>query len=139
MLLVQLPPDMARDDARLDYFLAALPSWIRVAVEFRHPSWDEEDVFAPPGAARRRLLRDERRRPAVRPARDARRSSTSACTAPTTTTSTPAPTPTTTCAGGRTGSASGPAQGRDVYAYFNNDGAGNAVRNAVTLRRMANA
>ena len=28
------------------------------------------------------------------------------------------------------------AQGRDVYAYFNNDGDGNAVRNARTLRSM---
>lgn len=27
-------------------------------------------------------------------------------------------------------------QGRDVLAYFNNDGSGNAVRNARTLRRM---
>jgi uncharacterized protein YecE (DUF72 family) len=25
--------------------------------------------------------------------------------------------------------------GRDVFAYFNNDGGGNAVRNAWTLRR----
>ncbi len=28
------------------------------------------------------------------------------------------------------------AQGRDVYAYFNNDGEGNAVRNARTLRTL---
>ena len=27
-------------------------------------------------------------------------------------------------------------QGRDVYAYFNNDGGGHAVRNAWTLRAM---
>ena len=46
MLLVQLPPDFARDDARLDYFLAALPDWIRVSVEFRHPSWDDAAVYA---------------------------------------------------------------------------------------------
>jgi len=32
VLLVQLPPDMARDDARLDYFLGAMPDWVRVAV-----------------------------------------------------------------------------------------------------------
>lgn len=44
-LLVQLPPDMARDDARLDHFLAAVPDWIRVAVEFRHPTWLHEEVF----------------------------------------------------------------------------------------------
>ena len=27
-------------------------------------------------------------------------------------------------------------QGRDVLAYFNNDGGGNAVRNARTLREL---
>jgi uncharacterized protein YecE (DUF72 family) len=46
VLLVQLAPAQARDDARLDYFLARVPDWIRVAVEFRHPSWHCEDVFA---------------------------------------------------------------------------------------------
>jgi uncharacterized protein YecE (DUF72 family) len=29
--------------------------------------------------------------------------------------------------------------GRDVLAYFNNDGAGNAVRNALTLKRFLSA
>ena len=28
------------------------------------------------------------------------------------------------------------AGGKDVFAYFNNDGGGNAVRNAATLRRL---
>jgi uncharacterized protein YecE (DUF72 family) len=46
VLLVQLPPAQARDDARLDYFLARVPDWMRVAVEFRHPSWHCDDVFA---------------------------------------------------------------------------------------------
>jgi len=45
VLLVQLPPLMARDDARLEYFLGLLPDWMRVAVEFRHPSWLDERVF----------------------------------------------------------------------------------------------
>ncbi|WP_040161404.1 DUF72 domain-containing protein [Nigerium massiliense] len=45
VLLVQLPPNLARDDARLDYFLAQLDG-IPVAVEFRHDSWLCEDVFA---------------------------------------------------------------------------------------------
>ena len=31
------------------------------------------------------------------------------------------------------------AQGRDVYAYFNNDGFGHAVRNARTLRELLNS
>ena len=46
VLLVQLAPSHARDDARLDYFLRLLPGWIRVAVEFRHPSWHCEEIFA---------------------------------------------------------------------------------------------
>jgi uncharacterized protein YecE (DUF72 family) len=45
VLLVQLPPALAYDYPRLAYFLACLPSWLRVAVEFRHPSWHREDVF----------------------------------------------------------------------------------------------
>ena len=46
VLLVQLPPTQARDDARLDFFLGLLPDWMRVAVEFRHPSWHVDEVFA---------------------------------------------------------------------------------------------
>jgi uncharacterized protein YecE (DUF72 family) len=45
VLLVQLAPGHERDDARLGYFLERLPRWIRVAVEFRHPSWHDEHVF----------------------------------------------------------------------------------------------
>jgi hypothetical protein len=30
----------------MDYFLARVPAWMRVAVEFRHPSWHDETVFA---------------------------------------------------------------------------------------------
>lgn len=44
-LLVQLHPGHERDDVRLSYFLSRLPSWMRVAVEFRHPSWVDERVF----------------------------------------------------------------------------------------------
>ena len=43
--LVQLPPAMARDDARLDHFLDALPDDVPVAVEFRHDSWHTDAVF----------------------------------------------------------------------------------------------
>lgn len=45
VLLVQLAPGHARDDARLEYFLGRIPWWLRVAVEFRHPSWHDEPVF----------------------------------------------------------------------------------------------
>ena len=45
-LLVQLGPNHVRDDSQLDDFLGRLPAWIRVAVEFRHPSWHNEPTFA---------------------------------------------------------------------------------------------
>jgi uncharacterized protein YecE (DUF72 family) len=45
VLLVQLPPTMERDDARLDWFLGRLPWWVPVAVELRHASWQDEAVF----------------------------------------------------------------------------------------------
>jgi len=46
VLLVQLAPGHERDDARLAYFLGRVPAWMRVAVEFRHPSWHDAEVFA---------------------------------------------------------------------------------------------
>ena len=46
MLLVQLHPEQQRDDGRLDYFLSCMPDWIRMAVELRHPSWDDPVVYA---------------------------------------------------------------------------------------------
>jgi uncharacterized protein YecE (DUF72 family) len=49
-LLFQLPPNFKKDVSRLRDFLALLPSERRVAWEFRHPSWFDEEVF--------KLLRD---------------------------------------------------------------------------------
>ena len=46
ILLVQLPPQFGCDSARLAYFLEQVPRWIKVAVEFRHPSWHTEEVFS---------------------------------------------------------------------------------------------
>ncbi|WP_106850239.1 DUF72 domain-containing protein [Blastococcus sp. Marseille-P5729] len=45
-LLLQLPPNLGRDDGRLAYALSRFPDWLRIAVEFRHDSWLHEDVFA---------------------------------------------------------------------------------------------
>lgn len=45
MLLLQLPPDLERDDARLAGAVDAMPPGQRLAVELRHPSWDDGDVF----------------------------------------------------------------------------------------------
>jgi len=43
--LVQLPPRWRRDAPRLDEFLAAAPRRIRWAVELRDPSWLHDDVL----------------------------------------------------------------------------------------------
>lgn len=45
-LLVQLPPSLARDDDLLVGFLDLLPSGLAATVEFRHPSWYCEAVYA---------------------------------------------------------------------------------------------
>ncbi len=49
-LLFQLPPTFKKDAPRLRAFLALLPPERRVAFEFRHPSWFDDEVFG--------LLRD---------------------------------------------------------------------------------
>ncbi|MEO5511668.1 MAG: DUF72 domain-containing protein [Longimicrobiales bacterium] len=45
-VLVQLPPNFKRDDERLASFLAAAPDDLRIAFEFRNPSWLDEEVYA---------------------------------------------------------------------------------------------
>jgi len=44
-LLWQLPPTFARDDERLAASLAEWPRGLRFAIEFRHESWFEDEVF----------------------------------------------------------------------------------------------
>lgn len=44
-LLVQIPPNLARDDERLSTFLDLI-SGVRAAFEVRHPSWLAPEVFA---------------------------------------------------------------------------------------------
>jgi uncharacterized protein YecE (DUF72 family) len=44
-LLFQLPPNLKKDLAVFDAFLAELPPKVCAAFEFRHPSWLDEDVF----------------------------------------------------------------------------------------------
>jgi uncharacterized protein YecE (DUF72 family) len=51
-LLFQLPPTFRKDASRLRAFLALLPLKRRVAFEFRHPSWFDDEVFG--------LLREHR-------------------------------------------------------------------------------
>ena len=45
-LLVQIPPNFARDDERLAAFLALLPAGMRAALEVRNQSWLVPDVFS---------------------------------------------------------------------------------------------
>ncbi|MEN6496330.1 MAG: DUF72 domain-containing protein [Thermoguttaceae bacterium] len=44
VILWQLPPSLHKDVPRLKRFLAALPTHVRHAVEFRHASWWDDDV-----------------------------------------------------------------------------------------------
>jgi uncharacterized protein YecE (DUF72 family) len=43
-VLFQLPPNFGADLDRLREFLAILPEGIRAAFEFRHPSWETDEV-----------------------------------------------------------------------------------------------
>jgi uncharacterized protein YecE (DUF72 family) len=44
-VLFQLPPNLKKDLPRLRDFLSLLPAATRAAVEFRHASWFEDDVY----------------------------------------------------------------------------------------------
>lgn len=44
-LLLQLPPTLQADGPRLAEVIAAVPRGLRLAVEFRHPSWHTDEVF----------------------------------------------------------------------------------------------
>jgi uncharacterized protein YecE (DUF72 family) len=135
VLLVQLAPAQERDDARLDFFLGLLPEWVRVAVEFRHPSWHDESVYA--------LL--ERHGAAYCVMSGAGLPCVLRATAPFVYVRLHGPDAGSLYAGSypdadlrwwadRVGEWD--RAGRDVFVYFNNDGEGHAVRNAETLRAL---
>lgn len=138
VLLVQVHPELQRDkssQARLDSFLDRVPASIRVAVELRHPSWNDPDVY--------RLL--ERRRAAY-----VVMSGAGLACIPRATTDLvyirmhgPDPHPIYAgcypdhelrCWADRI--AEWDRDGRDVWMYFNNDLGGHAVRNALALRDL---
>lgn len=135
VLLVQLAPQQERDDARLDYFLAGLPHWLPVAVELRHPSWQDDAVFA--------LL--ERHRAAYVVMSGAGLPCVLRATAPVVYVRLHGPSHEHLYGGSYSEEdlrwwaeriREWERGGRDVLAYFNNDGGGNAVRNARTLRGL---
>jgi uncharacterized protein YecE (DUF72 family) len=45
-LLFQLPPNLKKDVALFDAFLAELPPRVTAAFEFRHESWLDEEIFS---------------------------------------------------------------------------------------------
>ncbi len=51
-ILVQFPPGRTRDDGFLRLFLDSLDRDLEYAFEFRHPSWDVDDLLAAEGLAR---------------------------------------------------------------------------------------
>ena len=135
VLLVQLGPAQERDDARLEYFLGRLPPWLRTAVELRHPSWVDERVFA--------LL--ERYGAAYCVMSGAGLPCVLRATAPFVYVRLHGPDHGHLYAGSYPDAdlrwwadrvREWESGGRDVYLYFNNDGHGHAVRNAVTLRSL---
>ncbi len=137
-LLVQLHPAHQRDDARLDGFLSAVPDRVTVAVELRHPSWDAAEVYSilerhgasyvvMSGAGLPCILRATAQLVYVR---------------------LHGPDPDALYRGSYNSAALGwwadrirewSAAGHDVLAYFNNDGHGNAVRDAQGLRTRLNS
>jgi uncharacterized protein YecE (DUF72 family) len=138
VMLVQLSPVHERDDARLDYFLSLLPDWMSVAVEFRHPTWHVDPVFE--------IL--ERHRAAYVVMSGAGLPCILRATAPTVYLRMHGPDEQWLYGGSYSDESlhwwadrirEWEAAGHDVYAYFNNDGDGNAVRNAWTLRSILGA
>lgn len=135
VLLVQLPPSMERDDARLDYFLAQFPWWVPIAVELRHHTWQCPEVFD--------LLR--RHNAAYVVLSGAQLPCVLEATASFVYVRFHGPDHQQLYAGSYSDAdlhwwadriREWEADGRDVYAYFNNDGGGHAVRNAWTLRAI---
>ncbi|SDM23289.1 Uncharacterized conserved protein YecE, DUF72 family [Catalinimonas alkaloidigena] len=135
VLLVQLPPTLAYDYERLAWFLQCVPDEWRVTVEFRHPSWHREEVFA--------LL--ERHGAAYCIMSGAHLPCILRATASFVYVRLHGP-DTQHLYGGSYSDQDlywwaerireWQRQGRDVYAYFNNDGGGNAVRNAQRLKEF---
>ena len=135
LLLVQLSPRFDVDLARLDYFLASVGPELQVAVEMRHPGWHHEPTFevlerwnaaycVMSGAGLPCVLRATTRVVYVR---------------------LHGPDHATLYGGSYTDDdlrwwadrlREWESQGREIFVYFNNDGGGNAVRNADRLREL---
>ena len=134
-VLLQLPPDQERDDARLAEFLERVPDLVPVAVELRHASWQTDDVYA--------LL--ERHRAAYVVMSGAHLPCVLRATTGFVFVRMHGPSRDQLYAGAYTDDDlvwwaerihEWLDQGRDTWVYFNNDGFGHAVRNARRLREL---
>jgi uncharacterized protein YecE (DUF72 family) len=135
VLVLQLPPHFPYNPDRLAGFLEVAPSWPRLAIEFRHPSWHRDETFA--------LL--ERRGVAYCVMSGANLACVLRATAPFVYVRLHGPDANHLYGGSYSDAdlrwwadriREWSDQGRDVYAYFNNDGHGHAVRNAETLQGL---
>jgi uncharacterized protein YecE (DUF72 family) len=133
--LYQLPPHFPINLDRLDGFLSVVPSGEKAAVEFRHPTWDVEETFA--------VL--ERHGVAYCVMSGANLPCVLQVTARFVFVRLHGPDRSRMYAGSYSEDDlrwwadridDWRSQGRDVYTYFNNDGYGHAVRNALRLREL---
>jgi uncharacterized protein YecE (DUF72 family) len=138
VLLVQLPPSAAVDHPRLAYFLRCLPTGLRVAFEFRHASWHQASVFD--------LL--EQHGAAYCVMSGAHLPCVIRATAAFAYVRLHGPDRQHLYAGSYSDDdlrwwaariQEWQGMGRDVFVYFNNDGHGHAVRNALTLKQLLGA
>ncbi|GAB3914267.1 DUF72 domain-containing protein [Larkinella knui] len=133
ILLAQLSPNHTFDYDRLAYFLDQIPDWMQTAVEFRHDSWHNEAIFS--------LL--ESHQTAYCITSGANLPCILRATAPFVYVRLHGPDPQHLYGGSYSDTdlrwwadriREWAEMGKDVYVYFNNDGGGNAVRNALTLK-----
>ena len=135
IVLAQLPPNLEYDHARLAYFLECWPAWMKLAVEFRHPSWHRQETYE--------LL--EAKGTAYCVMSGANLPCLLRVTAPFAYVRFHGPDPNQLYGGSYSDDSlrwwtdrirEWQAQGHDVYAYFNNDWAGHAIHNADTLKEL---
>ncbi|RRA99916.1 DUF72 domain-containing protein [Larkinella rosea] len=135
VLLVQLSPHLVYDYERLAYFLEQVPDWLQITVEFRHHSWHNEATF--------RLL--EKHQAAYCIMSGANLPCILRATAPFVYVRMHGPDRQHLYGGSYSDAdlhwwadriREWVAMDKEVYVYFNNDGGGNAVRNALTLKAI---
>ncbi len=137
VLLVQLPPTLGYDYDRLAYFLEQVPCWMPLAIEFRHPDWHQESIFS--------LL--EQHQAAYCVMSGAGLPCILRATAPFVYVRMHGPDSAWLYGGSYSDDDlhwwahrlhEWNQAGKDVFVYFNNDGGGHAVRNAMTLKSFLN-